>query len=83
MWRQAIEEVMGSLLDRLGSRWKTICGLAAMLAILLIDQAGVFNGSADAPFWQTAIFWWELAGTLTGIGVLHKVNRAERAKKAT
>ncbi len=62
--KQAVERILGGLLDRLDG-WKSILGLAAILAIVILDQTDVIE-----PQLAAALYDW--AVVLFGVGVFHK-----------
>jgi len=72
--RELIEQVLGSLLDRLGSGWKSTIGIAAILAIKLADQLDYISP-------ETAADWYGWAVLIFGVGVIHKQLRAKKQLK--
>jgi len=70
MMRSLIEQVATKLLDQLGSGWKSILGILAILVIKVLDQFDVI-----APELASDLYEW--AVLLFGIGIFHKVVRPE------
>lgn len=74
-------KILGPLLDRTGTEWKTITGLAVYLTIAVFRLLAVQYGTDHPTFLQfvTNITPWveDSALALTGIGLYHKALKTE------
>jgi len=63
-----IERVISTILDRFGSGWKTVIGLAMMAVSLTL---GLLELIPD----QQVDTWFRIGATVAGVGLLHKTVR--------
>ena len=63
-----IEKWLAPLLDKLGSKWKTVTGLALMLALHVALAAGWITA-------ETFDIAYPAAVALFGVGIIHKTSK--------
>ena len=68
-------KLLGPLLDRLGSRWKSALGLFLMAAILAVQGLGYLPE-------RYATWAWHGTELLFGIGVIDKFRQSQNAATA-
>lgn len=73
--RSLIERLLASLLDRLGTKWKSPLGLAGIITAMVLYNLDVI----DAEQYD---FWYKMAIALFGVGIFHRASKAGRAVDA-